>query len=100
MSARGTGDLLTRITWILFGVFLVISITLTLIAAANREPVPGTNLRIDPNSIKTAPADLLNPQPQTAPASDSLAPSISVPAQPTADPLLSGPAPTTPPEKK
>ena len=31
MSARGTGDLLTRITWILFGVFLVISITLTLI---------------------------------------------------------------------
>ena len=100
MSARGTGDLLTRITWILFGIFLVISITLTLIAAANREPVPGSNLRIDPNSIKTAPADLLNPQPQTAPASDSLAPSISVPAQPAADPLLSGPAPTTPPEKK
>lgn len=100
MSARGTGDLLTRITWILFGVFLVISITLTLIAAANREPVPGTNLRIDPGSVNTAPADLLNPKTQGPPASDQLPSSLTVPAQPSSDPLLPGSAPATPPENK
>lgn len=98
MSARGTGDLLTRITWILFGVFLTISITLTLIAAANRDPAPGSNIKIDPNSIKSAPADLLAPK---GPASsDAPAPAISLPAQPSNDPLLSGGAPAPQPEKK
>lgn len=98
MSARGTGDLLTRITWILFGIFLTISITLTLLAAANREPPVGSNIRIDPNSIKSAPADLLAP---TAPAtSDSLAPGITVPPKTATDPLLPGAAPAPAPEKK
>jgi preprotein translocase subunit SecG len=31
MTARGAGDLLTRITWILFSIFLVISLVLTLL---------------------------------------------------------------------
>lgn len=100
MSARGTGDLLTRITWILFGIFLTISITLTLLAAANREPPVGSNIRIDPNSIKSAPADLLAPKTQAPATSDSLAPAVTVPAQPASDPLLPGSAPATQPEKK
>ncbi|HYE44521.1 MAG TPA: preprotein translocase subunit SecG [Caulobacter sp.] len=59
MSARGTGDLLTRITWILFAVFLVISITLTLLAAAQRQPQLGRGLKLDPNEVTRpkAPAD-------------------------------------------
>ncbi|MDB5472326.1 MAG: preprotein translocase, SecG subunit [Caulobacter sp.] len=100
MSARGTGDLLTRITWILFAVFLTISITLTLIGAASRKEVPGAGLKIDPNSIKTAPADLLTPRSQAPTTSDSLAPGITVPAQAPSDPLLPGSAPVAPPEKK
>lgn len=64
MSARGTGDLLTRITWILFGVFLAISITLTLIAAASREKAPGTDIKIDPS-------ELLRPKAATPPADGS-----------------------------
>ena len=32
MTARGAGDLLTRITWILFSVFLLISLTLAFCA--------------------------------------------------------------------
>ena len=31
MTARGAGDLLTRTTWILFSVFLVLSVVLTLL---------------------------------------------------------------------
>ena len=101
MSARGTGDLLTRITWILFGVFLTISISLTLIAAANRPSPAGTNLRIDPNSIKSAPADLLNQKSQTPPSSDAVPGAITVPAQPPADLLQQAPAPApTAPENK
>ena len=31
MTARGAGDLLTRTTWILFGLFLALSLALTLL---------------------------------------------------------------------
>lgn len=64
MSARGTGDLLTRVTWILFGVFLVISISLTLIAAATREKPAGANIKVDPS-------ELLRPKAATPPADSS-----------------------------
>ncbi|RYF89570.1 MAG: preprotein translocase subunit SecG [Caulobacteraceae bacterium] len=102
MSARGTGDLLTRITWILFGVFLAISITLTLIAAANREPVAGSNIRVDPS-------ELLKSRPAPAPANGSgggFDPNISTPptqSAPGVNPLLPSQAPAAPapqPEKK
>lgn len=33
MSARGAGDLLTRITWILFSIFLLISVSMTWLTA-------------------------------------------------------------------
>ncbi len=100
MSARGTGDLLTRITWILFGLFLTISITLTLIAAASRAPAPGSNIKIDPNSIKSAPADLLAPKTGAPTTSDSAPSALSLPAQAPTDPLLPSSAPAAPAEKK
>ncbi|MDQ0463049.1 preprotein translocase subunit SecG [Caulobacter ginsengisoli] len=37
MSARGTGDLLTRITWSLFAVFLLLSISLTWLTARDQS---------------------------------------------------------------
>src|ERR1700722_15247390 len=37
VTARGAGDLLTRITWSLFAAFLTISLTLTLIGAHDRS---------------------------------------------------------------
>lgn len=36
MTARGAGDLLTRLTWILGGVFFVLALTLTLLAGRER----------------------------------------------------------------
>ncbi|MES2033315.1 MAG: preprotein translocase subunit SecG, partial [Pseudomonadota bacterium] len=36
MTARGAGNFMTRMTWILFAVFLVLSIILTLIAGRER----------------------------------------------------------------
>src|SRR5580692_4257404 len=36
VTARGAGDLLTRTTWILFGLFLALSLALTLLGAHDR----------------------------------------------------------------
>jgi preprotein translocase subunit SecG len=102
MSARGTGDLLTRITWILFGAFLVISITLTLIGAASREKAPGSNIKVDPS-------ELLRPKAATPPADSSGgafnpniggAPTQPAPALPAAGELPGArPAPAQPENK-
>ncbi|MDH4384142.1 MAG: preprotein translocase subunit SecG [Caulobacter sp.] len=99
MSARGTGDLLTRTTWILFSIFLVISITLTLLAAADRgDDSIGKGLKIDPaKTLQQAPTAPSSPAPLQAPAPDvtlpqgGLAPSSG---------LLSSTAPELAPEKK
>jgi preprotein translocase subunit SecG len=100
MSARGTGDLLTRITWILFGLFLTISISLTLIAAADREPVAGGNIKVDPSELlKQAPATA----PATTPGFDPTIGGAPAPTPPAVNPLLPSQAPTDPatqPEKK
>jgi preprotein translocase subunit SecG len=37
MTARGAGDLLTRITWILFSIFLVISLILTILTGRSNS---------------------------------------------------------------
>ena len=101
MSARGTGDLLTRITWILFGVFLAISITLTLLAASQRAPTLGEGLKIDPNAViqPQAPAEA----PSGLPEGVTLAPSTPGTAPATGSGLdaLAPKAPAEPaPEKK
>jgi preprotein translocase subunit SecG len=95
MSARGAGDLLTRTTWILFSVFLVLSIALTMLAGRERAGSSVTD-RLTINSLDAgqlnqppapaAPATTATtaPEPLTAPT-----PTIRTPGL---DPL----APATP----
>ncbi len=99
MSARGTGDLLTRATWILFSVFLVISITLTLLAAADRGGDSlGKGLRIDPSKAsEKSPAAPSAPAPLEAPAPDVTLPQGGLPSSAG---LLSSPTQAPEPEKK
>ena len=84
MTARGAGDLLTRTTWILFSVFLVLSVVLTLLAGRERGSSVVDRITIDaldPDTLNrppagTAPADAA-PEPLTAPT-----PTIRTPLQP------------------
>lgn len=78
MTARGAGDLLTRITWILFSVFLLISLTLTILTGrANTGGSVADQVKgLDAKSLNAAPAP-------TAPPPGSL---NSLPASPDAQP--------------
>ncbi|WP_309644056.1 preprotein translocase subunit SecG [Phenylobacterium sp.] len=84
MSARGAGDLLTRVTWILGTVFFVLSLALTLMAGRERGASSVVDRlkidSIDPNSLNqpAAPAPA-----QPAPTSPNAAP-----------PPLTAPTPT------
>ena len=73
MTARGAGDLLTRTTWILGGVFFVLSLTLTILAGQERgasSVVDRIKVQgLDPNQLNQPAA----PQP-AAPAAPSDAP--------------------------
>jgi preprotein translocase subunit SecG len=92
MTARGAGNLLTRITWILFTLFLLLSIGLTLLAAAQRNSnsLTGGIEKVDPNSLtrplQTAPA----PAPDAAPALPT------APLPQSGLPLAPAPAPVAP----
>ena len=125
MTARGAGDLLTRTTWILFSIFLVISLALTILtgrmaggnavvdrlkldnldtktlnaAPAPLAPAPTTQLPAAPAPSAAAPATLNAPAPQlNAPAPTISAPKPAAPAAKTPAapaPLVSAPAATT-----
>lgn len=104
MSARGTGDLLTRATWILFAIFLLLSVGLTFIAgrqsgnASVTDRVKIKSLDIDKMKSAPLPQGPSNgaPPPITAPTpSLGLAPALT-PAPSTAP---AAPAPAVP-EKK
>jgi len=98
MSARGTGDLLTRITWILFGMFLAISISLTLISASERKPGLGRDLQVSPaDAIKAQSAN--TPAPTTPDAAPPALNLQQVPATP-GDAGALAPTDTAPAEKK
>ena len=99
MTARGAGDLLTRTTWILFSVFLVLSVGLTLLAGRERGGSVVDRVTIDaldPDALNAPPAgaapapttpDATTPEPLTAPT-----PTIRTPLAPaTNEPT---PAPT------
>ena len=68
ITARGAGDLLTRTTWILFSLFLTLSLALTLLGAHERSDTSALkalrNLRVDPASLRRPPP----PAPGQAPA--------------------------------
>lgn len=110
MSARGAGDLLTRITWILGAVFFVLALLLTIIQGHQRG---GSSLvdrlkvdSIDPSALApqrpapTAPAGTAQPgSPQAAPAP------LQAPTPTVRNPFLGqggdvpAPAPAAPPAK-
>ena len=102
MTARGAGDLLTRTTWILFTVFLVLSVALTLLAGRQR----GSSSVVDRVTIDALDPDALNAPPAgaapaPAPADSAPAPlaaptpQLRLPSQtPSADPA--NPVPTDP----
>lgn len=96
MTARGAGDLLTRTTWILFTIFLVLSVALTLLAGRDRASSSVVDRididALDPNALNappatnTAPADAA-PAPLTAPTptiQDPILPTTNEPAAPAA----------------
>lgn len=81
MTARGAGDLLTRTTWILGGVFFVLSLALTLLAGrvgASSSVVDRVNIEgVDPNKLN-------QPAPQPA------APAPTAPVVPAAPATAGG----------
>lgn len=123
MTARGAGDLLTRITWILFSIFLLISLTLTILtgrantggsvadrldikgldsktlnaAPAPQAPTPGS---LDSLPSNAQPSAIQAPTPQiNAPAPTPSQPSLLAPAKPTPAPKAAAKAPAQAPAK-
>ena len=91
VTARGAGDLLTRITWILFALFLMLSLAQTVVGGRERSSLgllkglKGTSLNL--NATTT-------PAPTTAPG-QTPPPNLTIPAAKAAHPLdLSAPKPT------
>uniref|UniRef100_UPI0025E11319 preprotein translocase subunit SecG n=1 Tax=uncultured Caulobacter sp. TaxID=158749 RepID=UPI0025E11319 len=107
MTARGAGDLLTRITWILFSIFLVISLTLTILTG--RSNVGGSvtdrlNIKsLDSKTLNAAPlpqAPAINPSAAQPGAIQAPAPQINAPAPTAPQPSLLAPAPAAEPVAK
>ncbi|ATQ43014.1 preprotein translocase subunit SecG [Caulobacter mirabilis] len=102
MTARGAGNFMTRTTWILFGVFLVLSVILTILVGHERSKTSVVGRggvieqKLDPNALKPpvqpqapgaagAPATggLTAPTPQVnQPALGTLLEEAAKPAQP------------------
>ncbi|HWD66902.1 MAG TPA: preprotein translocase subunit SecG [Caulobacteraceae bacterium] len=76
VTARGAGDLLTRTTWVLFTLFLVFSLALTLIGGRERSSQAILN-RL--KNVTVNPEQILKQTPPTPPATPAAAP--SAPAQ-------------------
>ena len=105
MTARGAGDLLTRITWILFSVFLLISLTLTILTGrANTGGSVADQVKgLDAKTLNAAPAPVaptpgslnsLPASPDTQPgAIQAPTPQINTPAPAAAQPALLAPTP-------
>jgi preprotein translocase subunit SecG len=96
MTARGAGDLLTRITWILFSVFLFISLVLTILTGRMGGGSAIDRLKIDNLDTKTlnAPAIPVAPAGQTPSTAQPGA--ITAPTPQINTPLTSQPAPAQP----
>lgn len=98
VTARGAGDLLTRTTWVLFTLFLSLSLALTLLGGRERssqailERLKGTS--VNPDLINKTPPAPTTPVP-TAPAQGA-PPTLTLPpiapAQPAAPTATTAPA--------
>jgi preprotein translocase subunit SecG len=92
MTARGAGDFMTRMTWILFSVFLVISLVLTVLTGR----IGGADSVVDKLKIDNLDTKTLNaPVAPSVPAPGSTAPS-AVPAPQLSIPAPAAPAPAAP----
>jgi preprotein translocase subunit SecG len=94
VTARGAGDLLTRTTWVLFSMFLALSLALTLIGGHDRSS-QGILDRLKNTSVN--PDQLAHPAPP--PGSPTSLPGAPAPAPAQAPtlalpPVTSGPTPT------
>lgn len=100
MSARGAGDLLTRITWILGSIFFVISLALTLLSGRQGA----SDSVVDRMKIESIDPNKLNQPAQPAPTSPNAAPPpLSAPTPQVRNPFTgdaegapAAPAPTNP----
>ncbi|WP_310538533.1 preprotein translocase subunit SecG [Phenylobacterium sp.] len=100
MSARGAGDLLTRITWILGSIFFVISLALTLLSGRQGA----SDSVVDRMKIEAIDPSKLNQPAQPAPSSPGAAPPpLSAPTPQVRNPFTgdaegapAAPAPTNP----
>jgi preprotein translocase subunit SecG len=112
VTTRGAGDLLTRTTWILFGLFLALSLTLTLLGGRQRSSdallnrLKNETINPDLLSKRTPATPGQTPPPvaaqpaaaPAAPASTGGAPGgFLAPPRPSLD-LPAAPAPTPPPK--
>ncbi|HWF78754.1 MAG TPA: preprotein translocase subunit SecG [Caulobacteraceae bacterium] len=75
ITARGAGDLLTRTTWVLFGVFLALSIGLTLLGAHDRA----SSSVIERLKLQQANPNALSQPVAPAPTAPLTAPAPTVP---------------------
>jgi preprotein translocase subunit SecG len=90
MTARGAGDLLTRTTWILFSVFLIISLALTILTGR----MGSSNSVVDRLKLDGLDSKTLNAAPPPA-GPIAPAPTTTVPAPATAAPAaIEAPTPT------
>ncbi|HUO11881.1 MAG TPA: preprotein translocase subunit SecG [Caulobacteraceae bacterium] len=101
VTARGAGDLLTRTTWVLFVLFMALSLGLTLLGAHDRSTsamIDKLKLQqVNPNAlVQKPPAGQPAPEGQGAPSQGSpFSPFSSAPA-PQSAPPISYPAPAAP----
>jgi len=107
MSARGAGDLLSRLTWILGGVFFALSLTITLVSGriSGGSAIDRLDIEaIDPSQLNQAPAlpaapapNLNSPNPNDTDALEAPAAQIRNPFAGEEAPVEGqAPAPTAP----
>src|SRR5580698_3582403 len=81
ITTRGAGDLLTRTTWILFSMFLILSLALTLLGGRQRSSEAILNRlkaeSVNPDALsRRTPAPVPGQPPVSAPAPASAAPAV------------------------
>lgn len=84
VTARGAGDLLTRTTWVLFGLFLALSLSLTLLGGHERSSQAFLNglknVSVNPSQLVQPATPPAAPIPATPAPGAPAAPSLALPA--------------------